>query len=225
MSGTSNSPFGIGSDRSRVVVDVVLPGQAHLTFSAVWWTPWSWYQCVVARLDVRVVVVLVARERDVVRVPVELRQRRRAVQVHRRPRRVAEHRVLQRQLVDEPDLRLAALRHHDGRARERCRRSAQKVVWKPGRISSLARPSWDPVAVLSPCRRDRHRDGRDPERQRERHRQAGSTACGCRARSRRGRRARAGVASAAEPNRPTFSASRRVACKGSLPPGLAGRSR
>ena len=46
------------------------------------------------RLEVRVVVVLVlAGMGDVAGVAVELRQRRRAVQVHRRPRLVAERRV------------------------------------------------------------------------------------------------------------------------------------
>ena len=69
------------------------------------------------RLDVRVAVVLeLTGMSDVAGVPVELRQRRRAVEVHRRPRLVAECRVNLRQQVAVTNNGLAALLDLDGRA-------------------------------------------------------------------------------------------------------------
>ena len=46
ISGTSNSPFGSGSARSRGSNRWYCPAMPMFTFSAVWWTPWSWYQSV-----------------------------------------------------------------------------------------------------------------------------------------------------------------------------------
>ena len=100
-------------DRQRVlegVDQVVLAGQAHGDVLR------RVVQAVVVvperplRLPVRVAVVLpLPRVRDVAGVPVVLRQRRRAVQVHRGPGRVPQRRVLRRKVVDEPDARLASL--------------------------------------------------------------------------------------------------------------------
>ena len=124
-----------------------------------------------SRLEVRVVVVLeLARVGDVARVAVELRQRRRAVQVHRRPRLVAERRVDIGQRVDVSHDRLAALVDLDRRARHRA------VVGEEHRLEprhDLDRrgPHRDAVVVGRGILPYRLGDRRNRELGRERHRE------------------------------------------------------
>ncbi len=122
-------------------------------------------------LEVRVVVVLeLPGVGDVTRVAVELRQRRRAVQVHRRPRLVAERRMNVWQRVDVSHDGSTTLIDLDGRARHRA------VVGEEHRLESrhdLERRGSHRHAVVvgRGVAAYRDRDRWNAERSRERHRQ------------------------------------------------------
>ena len=128
-------------------------------------------------LLVRVDVVLVLpRVADVARIAVVLRQRRRPVQVHRRPRRVLQHRVGRGKAVDEADDRgatagrfhggagdLAVVAPH-GRLEPRKDIGDERLHRDPVVVRHAVRSGIDPAADRSKHRRLREGDG---ERQRQ----------------------------------------------------------